>query len=134
MSDKCIGNEKGELSLKYKVLLGALALTVIVGLGSAAYGASDNTDNKTNVLLLKPRGIFILDPFTYKSTLVTVTRSESENESDPGLDTDTLLAEIYVLSAMIPYRAALRSPYRPALRYTYRPALRLPFRPPLILR
>lgn len=117
MSDKCIG--KGELSLKSiksKVLLGALALTVIVGLGSAAYGASDNTDNKTNELLLKPMGIF--DPFTLKSTRVTVTLSESENESDPGLGI-LLAAKIYV---------------SPAIRIPYRPALRSPFRPPLILR
>ncbi len=114
MSDKCIG--KGELSLKSKVLLGASALAFIVGLGSAAYGASDNTDNKTNVLLLKQMGIF--NPFTLKSTRVPVTRSESENESDPGLD--ILLAEkIYV---------------SPAIRIPYRPALRSPFRPPLILR
>ncbi len=114
MSDKCIG--KGELSLKSNVLLGALALAVIVGLGSAAYGASDNTDNKTNGLLLKQMGIF--DPFTLKSTRVTVTRSESENETDPGLG--ILLAEMKYVS--------------PAIRIPYRPALRSPFRPPLILR
>lgn len=116
MSDKCIGNEKGELSLKSKVLLGALALTVIVGLGSAAYAASDNTDNKTNELLLKQMGIF--NPFTLKSTRVPVTRSESKNEIDPGLD--ILLTEMKYVS--------------PAIRIPYRPALRSPFRPPLIFR
>ena len=92
-------------------------MAVIVGLGSAVYGASDNTDNKTNVLLLKQMGIF--DPFTLKSTRVTVTRSESENESDPGLDI-LLLAEVKYVS--------------PAIRIPYRPALRSSFRPPRILR
>ena len=116
MSNMYIGNEKGKISLSSKVLLGALALAVIVGLGSAAYGASDNTDNKTNVLLLKQMSIF--DPFTLKSTRVTVTRSESKNESDPGLD--ILLAEMIYA--------------RPAIRIPYRPALRSPFRPPLIYR
>lgn len=118
MSDKCIGNEKGKLSLKFKALLGALALTVIVGLGSAAYGASDNTDNKTNtnVLLLK-----LFDPFTLKSTRVTVTQSESE--SDPSLD--TLLTEILYV------RSTIQIPFRLPLRSTSRPPLRLPFKPPL---
>ena len=117
MSDKCIGNEKGKLSLKSKVLLGALALTVIVGLGSAAYGA---TDNETNVLQIG------FDPFTLKSTRVTVTRSESKNESDPGLD--TLLAEILYV------RSTIQIPFRLPLRSDYRPALHRSFRPPLVLR
>ena len=116
MKNVWLRNKKSKLNLNSKILLGALALAVIVGLGSAAYGASDNTDNKTNVLLLKPMGIF--DPFTLKSTRVNVTRSESENESDPGLD--ILLAEMKYVS--------------PAIRIPYRPALRSPFRPPLILR
>ena len=113
MKEKCLRNKKSKLSLNSEILLGALVLVVIVGLGSAAYGASDNTDNKTNGLLLKQMGIF--NPFTLKSTRVTVTRSESENESDPGLD--ILLAKmIYVSSTIqIPYRPALRSPFRPPL-------------------
>ena len=117
MKNVWLRNKKSKLSLNSKILLGTLALAVIVGLGSAAYGASDNTDNKTNVLLLKQMGIF--DPFTLKSTRVTVTRSESENESDPGLDI-LLLAEVKYVS--------------PAIRIPYRPVLRSPFRPPLILR
>ena len=112
MSDKCIGNEKGKLSLKSKVLLGALALTVIVGLGSAAYGASDN---KTNVLLLKQMRIF--DPFTLKSKRVTVTRSENENVIDPGLLDKLLAPKIYVIPDIV------RVPYRPALRSSFRPPL-----------
>ena len=116
MKNVWLRNKKSKLSLNSEILLGALALAVIVGLGSAAYGASDNTDNKTNELLLKQMGIF--DPFTLKSTRVPVTRSESENESDPGLG--ILLAEMIYVS--------------PAIRIPYRPALRSPFRPPLILR
>lgn len=116
MKKICVRNKKSKLSLNSEILLGALALAFIVGLGSAVYAASDNTDNKTNGLLLKQMGIF--NPFTLKSTRVPVTRSESKNESDPGLD--ILLAEmIYV---------------RPAIQIPYRPALRSPFRPPLILR
>ena len=103
MKNVWLRNKKSKLSLYSKILLGTLALAVIVGLGSAAYGASDNTDNKTNVLLLKPMDIF--NPFTLitlKSTRVTVTQSESESE--PSLD--TLLTEIlYVRSTIqIPFR------------------------------
>jgi len=118
VSNKYIGNEKDKISLSSKVLLVALALAVIVGLGSAAYGTSDNTDNKTNILLLKPMGIF--DPFTLKSTRVTVTRSVSENERYPGLDLNILLAEMKYA--------------RPSIRIPYRPVLRSPFRPPLLYR
>jgi len=106
-------NKKSKVSLNSKVLLGALALVVIVGLGSAAYAASDNKSDK---LLSGQMSTF--DPFTLKSTRVTVTRSGSENESDPGLD--ILLAEMKYVS--------------PAIRIPYRPALRSPFRPLLILR
>lgn len=114
MKNVWLRNKKGKLSLNSKILLGTLALAVIVGLGSAAYGASDNTDNKTDGLLLKQMGIF--NPFTLKSTRVTVTRSESENERDPGLD--ILLAEMKYV--------------RPPIRIPHRPVLRSPFRPPLI--
>lgn len=116
MKNVWLRNKKSKLSLYSKILLGTLALAVIVGLGSAAYGASDNTDNKTNVLLLKPMDIF--NPFTLitlKSTRVTVTRSESKNESDPGLDI-LLAARLFARPPIrIPYRPALRSPYKPPL-------------------
>ena len=115
MSDMCMKNQESKLRcFKSKILLGALALAVIIiGLGTVANAASDNKSDK---LLSGQMSTF--DPFTLKSTRVTVTRSENKNESDPGLD--ILLAEMIYVS--------------PAIRIPYRPALRTPFRPPLILR
>ncbi len=119
MKDVWIRNNKNKIGLKSKILLGGLALAVIIGLGTAAYGASDNTDNK-NKLLLGQMSLF--DPFTLQSTRVSVARSESKSESDPGMDI-ILLAE------------AMKIKLQPLqIRIPFRPALRSPFRPPLVLR
>jgi len=115
MSDMYVKHKESKLSIKSKILLGAMALAVIVGLSTATYAALGNTDNK-NVSLSGQMIIF--DPFTLKSTRVSVTRSES----DPGLD--------MLLTKILSVRPQIRIPFRPAVRSAFRPA----FRPALILR
>lgn len=111
MSDMYVKHKESKLSIKSKILLGAMALAVIVGLSTAAYAASGNTDNKN---LSLSGQMIVFDPFTLKSTRVSVTLSES----DPGLD--MLLTKILSV--------------RPQIRIPFRPAVRSAFRPPLILR
>jgi hypothetical protein len=108
MSDMYVKHKESKLSIKSKILLGAMALAVIVGLSTAAYAASGNTDNK-NVSLSGQMIVF--DPFALKSTRVFVTRSEG----DPGLD--------MLLTKMLLDRPEIRIPYRPAVRSAFRPPL-----------
>lgn len=115
MSDECIGNEKGKLTLKPKVLLGALALAVIAGLGTGVYAALATSADKS---LSGQTGI--LDPFTLQSTRLSVTQSVSGSESNSDMVPVILLGEITRLPDEI--------------RIPFRPALRTPFRPPLVLR
>ena len=110
MSDMYVKHKESKLSIKSKILLGAMALAVIVGLSTAAYEASGNTDSK-NVSLSGQMIVF--DPFTLKRTRVSVTRSES----DPGLD--MLLTKLLSVSE----RPEIRIPYRPAVRSAFKPAL-----------
>ena len=117
MSDMYVKHKESKLSIKPKILLGAMALAVIVGLSTAAYAASGNTDSK-NVSLSGQMIVF--DPFTLKSTRVSVTRSESKNVSDPGLD--ILLSKI------------LDDDVRPKIRIPYRPAVRSAFKPAFVIR
>ena len=116
MSNMCIGNEKGKLSLKSKVLLGVLALAVIAGLGTGVYAASATSAGK---LLSGQTGIGILDPFTLQSTRLSVLQRVSVSESDSDMVPVMLLDEIIT---------------PPEIRIPFRPALRTPFRPPLVLR
>ena len=110
MSDMYVKHKESKLSIKPKILLGAMALAVIVGLSisTAAYAASGNTDSK-NVSLSGQMIVF--DPFVLKSTRVSVTRSES----DPGLD--------MLLTKLLSERPKIRIPYRPAVRSAFRPPL-----------
>jgi len=115
MSDECIGNEKGKLNLKSKVLLGALALAVIAGFGTGVYAALATSADKS---LSGQTGIF--DPFTLQSTHLSVTQSVSRSERDSDMVPVILLGEITNVPDEI--------------RIPFRPALRTPFRPPLVLR
>lgn len=108
MSDMYVKHKESKLSIKPKILLGAMALAVIVGLSTAVYAASGNTDSK-NVSLSGQMIVF--DPFVLKSTRVSVTRSES----DPGLD--------MLLTKLLSERPEIRIPYRPAVRSAFKPAL-----------
>jgi len=76
MSNMCIGNKKGKLSLKSKVLLGVLALAVIAGLGTGVYAASAASADK-----LLSGQTSILDPFTLQSTRLSVSQRVSVSES-----------------------------------------------------
>jgi len=99
-----VRNKKSKFSLKSKILLGALTLVVMVGLGTAVRAASDNADNE-NALLFGQMSFF--DPFTLRSTGVSVTQSESES----NVGSAVLLGD----PVRIPFRPALRSPFRPPL-------------------
>ena len=110
MSNMCIGNEKGKLSLKSKVLLGVLALAVIAGLGTGVYAASATSADK---LLSGQTGM--LDPFTLQSTSLSVLQRVSVSESDSDMVPVMLLDEIITPPVRIPFRPALRTPFRPPL-------------------
>lgn len=92
-------NKKSKLCLYSKIVLGTLALVVIVGLSSAAYAASDNTDNNTTSSQM---GLF--NPFT----LMTIT---PVTESSPG----TVISSSAIMQPpiLIPFRSPPRSPFRP---------------------
>ncbi len=99
MKKTCMRNKKSKLSFNSEILLGALALVVIVGLGSAVYAASDNTDNNTTF----SRGS-LFNPFTLR----TVTPVTGSSSSPVILSGPTTRPPIWV-----PFRPALRSPFRP---------------------
>lgn len=114
MSDMCMNNIESKLRcFKSKILLGALALAVIIGLGTVANAASDN--NEDNLLSVQT-GIF--DPFTLQRKYLSTTQNASGNES--GMESLMLLGGL-----------------NPPVKYVYipfRPAIRTPFRPPMMLR
>lgn len=63
MKDMLVGNKNNKFGLKSKLLLGALALAVIAGLGIAVQAAQDDVDNETDLLLLY-RQTALFNPFT----------------------------------------------------------------------
>jgi len=99
MKNMWLRNKKSKLSLNSEILLGALALAFIVGLGSAAYAASDNTDNNA----IFSRGS-LFNPFTLR----TVTPVTGSSSSPVILSGPTTRPPIW-----IPYRPAVRTPIRP---------------------
>ena len=99
MKEVCVRNKKSKLSLYSKILLGTLPLAVIVGLGGAAYAASDNTNNNTTF----SRGS-LFNPFT----LGTITPVTGSSLSPVILSGPATRPPIW-----IPYRPALRTPFRP---------------------
>ncbi len=105
-------NEKCKSTIVSKILIGALILAVVVGLGAVAHAdaASDSTNNE---LVLGYLSLF--NPFTLQSTSVSTTESGGGTEGDSG---PILLLGIGTTS-------------RPPIRIPYRPSLRSPFRPPL---
>lgn len=109
MKDVLVRSNRGKFSIISAILLGALALAVIAGLGAAADAASSST---TNEALLGELRLF--NPFTLQSTSISAVDSESGTEADLGL------------------AVLLGTMSRPPIRIPYRPPLRSPFRPPLI--
>ena len=108
MKNSWLRSNKSKFSFKSKILLllGALVLAVMVGLGAAPHAASDKTDNKPNEMLSSQTSIF--DPFAL-STFTPI----MEGSSSTGVLTD-------------PER-------RPPIHIPLRPTTRGSFRPPLVL-
>ena len=122
MIDMCIGNEKG--SLRSKVLLGALALAVMVGLGTGVYAASANKSADNS--LSGQTGVF--NPFTLQRTRLPETPSIRGSESN--LASDLIDLRPVILSKMIKRLSTLM----PTIIIPSRPILRSCFRPDLMLR
>jgi hypothetical protein len=106
VSEMCMSNKKSKVSFRRGILLGALALTVLAGVGTASYGAASGSSSQ----VLEADQMSIFDPFLLNSTIVTAReRSGSGSVYSGGI----LLSD------------------RPAIRIPSRPVLRSPFRPPL---
>lgn len=108
-----VESNKGKFSIMSKILLGALALAVIAGLGAAAR-ADAASSSTTNEALLGELCLF--NPFTLQtlqSTSISVLDSESGTEGDFG--PVVLLGTTSRPPIRIPYRPSLRSPFRPPL-------------------
>lgn len=106
-------NEKCKSTIVSKILIGALTLAVVAGLGAVAHAdaASDTTKKE---LLLGHLSLF--NPFTLQSTSISAAESGRGTEGDSGL-------------ILLLVGTGMKS--RPPIRIPYRPALRSPFRPPL---
>jgi len=63
MKDMLVRNKNNKFGLKSKLLLGALALAVIAGLGIAVQAAQEYVDSETDLLLLY-RQTALFNPFT----------------------------------------------------------------------
>ncbi len=109
MKSSWLRSNKSKFSVKSKILLllGALILAVMVGLGAAPHAASEQTDNKTDEMLSGQTSFF--DPFAL-NTIAPVT----EVSSSTGVLTDPET------------RPSIRIPLRPTTRGSFRPPLVLP--------
>jgi hypothetical protein len=104
MKDSWLRSIKRKCGFNFKILflLGALALAVMVGLGTAPRAASDKTNNKTDEILSNQMGSF--DPFTLSNITPVMEESSSteiltESETRPSI--------------LIPMRPATRGSFRP---------------------
>jgi len=112
MSDMCIGNEKGRL--RSKVLLGALALAVMVGLGTGVYAASAN--KSADKSLSGQTSIF--DPFNLTKTMPTTLRTPFRPVPASNLgDTQPMI----LLTNLTKTMPTVRIPVRPVLRSSFKP-------------
>ncbi|MCP4263599.1 MAG: hypothetical protein GY774_39745 [Planctomycetes bacterium] len=114
MSNMWIGNEK--CSLRSKVLLGALALAVMVGLGTSVYAGSANISADKS--LSGQTSTF--DPFNLTKTTPTLRTPFrpvlTSNQGD--LQPFILLGGMTNLTKTMP---TVRIPIRPVLRSCFRP-------------
>ena len=92
-------NKKTRLNLKAEILLGALALAVLAGLGTVAFAAAG--PNPVVPLSGQTGQLSIFDPFSLTRLYLDVPAS------GPGTVT------LEVPPIRIPYRPAIRSPFRP---------------------
>ena len=118
MEDVRIRNKKSKLSLKSKILLGVLALAVIVGLGSAVYGASDNTNNENKPLFGQ---MSFFDPFMLRTITLPAGSSSAVRILSGAISRPAIRTPLPRLSsvdwepiAWVPIRKPLRTRIRPA--------------------
>jgi len=121
--DMCMKNKKGKRSLKSEVLLGALALAVIVGLGTTVHAASAK---KADESLTGET----FDPFTLQS--LSVTESVSGSIST-GLLPGIRIIRVPYIPPRLPLRSSSRLPETDSVQHN-RPISHNPFRPVFALR
>jgi len=98
MKDMLARNKNNKFGLKSKLLLGALALAVIAGLGVAVRAAQKDADNETDLLLLY-RQTALFNPFTLRTSTLSTTM-------EPRLD------DSGAITLEEPIRIAVRPPRR----------------------
>ena len=115
MSKMRIGSEI--CNLRFKVLLGALALVIIVGLGTGVYAGAANVsaDNSLSDQTFDPFKLTTATPDTLRTPFRPVLTSNLGN-----LQPFILLGEMTTLAKAMP---AVRIPDRPVLRSCFRPSL-----------
>jgi len=110
MKDVSVRTKKAKFSLTSKMLLAALALAAIVGLGTASHAAQEGTGNERDELfLLLYRQTSVFNPFTLSGGRSAAQSGSGPAMPDVGPDDD------------IPYRWPIRLPFKPALRSPCRP-------------
>lgn len=104
MKDSWLRSIKSKFGFQFKILLllGALTLAVMVGLGTAPRAASDKTNNKTDEILSNQMSSF--DPFTLSSI-----KPVMEESSSTGILTESETRP----SILIPLRPVTRGSFRP---------------------
>jgi len=80
MKDMLVRNKNNKFGLKFKLLLGALALAVIAGLGIAVQAAQEDVDNETDLLLLY-RQTALFNPFTLNTRTLSTPMNLSLSDS-----------------------------------------------------
>lgn len=115
MKDMLVRNKNNKFGLKSKLLLGALALAVIAGLGTAVQAAREDADSETDLLLLY-RQTALFNPFTLDTRTLSTSEDVTGSVSGTG-----------ILSASTGEGGHSRR--RPAIRIPFRPVLRSPFQP-----
>ena len=129
MKDVSVGNKNNKFGLKSKLLLGALALAVIVGLATTAQAAQKDTDKEaTNAFLLLYRQARLFNPFTLDSSVLSATTNVTRSSSSTGILSRPSAAGI----SGAPTGEGGHSRRRLAIRIPFRPVLRSPWRPPII--
>lgn len=103
MKAELVENVKNNFALKSKTLLAALALVVVIALGTMAQGAQKGVDEEIDRLLLYQQ-TSLFNPFT----LETITQSSSVTATGSDLGALTLVEPL-----RIPPRPPKRSPGKP---------------------
>lgn len=104
---KNFDNATNRVSLKTEVLLAALVLMILVGLGPAAYGESEKKSDKP-----ESDQINLIDPF--ELTVMTISDNRLEGSSKVSSIIQLLSESSYMTPQIkIPYRPILRSAFRP---------------------